>query len=186
MARELNFNKISVIKVLFALLLIAVTPAFSQNLITHGDFEYASGVTQFDFETDYEYYGAPPYLTDPGVYHVKRNPHDYHPQMFYDMGDHTSGLGKFFMANGKGLLSNDRVWSKTVTVQPNSYYNFTFWATHISNVGNSLYLAKFRVKINGTQIGSDFVPQYVSGGYWDQFPAQTWYSGSNTSHHYYI
>lgn len=180
MAKELNYNKISVLKVLFALLLITATPAFGQNLINHGNFEYASGVTTFDFETDYDYYGAPPYLTESGVYHVKRNPHDYHPQMFYDMGDHTSGSGKFFIANGKGLLSTDRVWSKTVTVQPNSYYSFTFWATHISDVTNSLYLAKFRVKINGTQIGSDFVPQFVSGGYWEQFPAQTWYSGSNT------
>lgn len=183
MAKTLNLNILFFCRALLALLLLAVTPVFGQNLINHGDFEYASGVTNFDFETDYDYYGAPPYLTQAGVYHVKRNPHDYHPNQFFDMGDHTSGSGKFFIANGKGLLSDDRVWSKTVTVQPNTYYSFTFWATHISagTSGNNESLAKFRVKINGTQIGQDFRPQYANGGYWDQFPAQSWYSGTNTT-----
>ena len=153
------------------------TPSMAQNLITNGDFE--SGNT--GFESDYTYYepGVHP-LSDAGVYVVKRNPHDYHPSQFFDMGDHTSGTGKFFIANGKGLLSNYRVWARTVTVQPNTTYNFTFWATHISNGQGENSRAKFRVQINGTQIGSDFVPQFASGGYWDQFPTATWNSGTNT------
>ena len=179
MARELNFNSLSVLKALFALLLITATPVFGQNLISYGDFEYASGVTAFNFETDYVYYGPPPDLTQAGVYHVKRNPHDYHSG-FFDMQDHTGNNGKFFIANGYGSNSTARVWSKTVTVDPNSYYEFTFWATHISG-GNGVAVnrASFYVKINGVQVGSDFSPQYVSNqGYWDQFPAYTWYSGT--------
>lgn len=185
MARELKFKRISVLEVLLALLLIMATPAFGQNLISYGDFEYASGVTTFNFETDYNYYGAPPYLTEPGVYHVKRNPHDYHPQMFFDMGDHTSGSGKFFIANGFGgngvTPSNKRVWCTTVNVQPNTNYSFTFWATHVSNGNTSASWAKFRVMINNAQVGSDWQPQFLSGGYWDQFPTATWNSGTNTT-----
>ena len=168
------------IQALLVLLLMATVPAWGQNLITNGNFE--SGNT--GFETDYTYYNPPDVLlTEPGVYVVKgwpNTPHAYHNQWF-EMGDHTTGTGKFFFANGKGLLSSDRVWSKTVTVQPNTYYNFTFFATHISNGNGETSRAKFRVKINGTQIGSDFVPQFVSGGYWDQFPVQSWYSGTNTT-----
>lgn len=181
MAKTLNHKILCYFKALLALLLFGVTPVFGQNLINHGDFEYASGVTTFNFETDYEYYGAPPYLTQAGVYHVKRNPHDYHSG-FFDMQDHTGNNGKFFIANGYGANSTNRVWSRTVTVDPNTYYEFTFWATHLSN-GNGVAVnrASFYVKINGVQIGSTFAPQFVSGqGYWDQFPAYQWYSGSET------
>ena len=166
---------------MFAFLLVAVTPAFSQNLISYGDFEYASGVTTFNFETDYVYYGPPPDLTQAGVYHVKRNPHDYHSG-FFDMHDHTGNNGKFFIANGYGENSTNRVWSKTVTVNPNSYYEFTFWATHISS-GNGVAVnrASFYVEINDVQIDSVFAPQYVANqGYWDQFPPYTWYSDTTT------
>ena len=181
MARGLKFNRLLVLKALVALLLITAMPAFGQNLINHGDFEYASGVTTFNFETDYVYYGPPPDLTQAGVYHVKRNPHDYHSG-FFDMQDHTSNSGKFFIANGYGLNSTARVWSKTVTVDPNSYYEFTFWATHISSGnGAAVNRATFYVKINNVQIGADFTPQYVTNqGYWDQFPPYQWYSGSET------
>lgn len=181
MKRDLNFNKLCVVKALFTLLLITAMPVFGQNLINHGDFEYASGVTQYDFQTDYVFYGPPPDLTQAGVYHVKRNPHDFHTG-FFDFHDHTGNNGRFFIANGYGSNSTARVWSKTVTVDPNSYYEFSFWATHLSNgYGAAVNRAVFYVKINDVQIGSDFAPQFVNNqGYWDQFPAYQWYSGNVT------
>ena len=158
----------------------AITSAVGQNLIPNWNFE--AGDT--GFQSDYTYYEAGVHpLSDPGVYIVKRNPHDYHPTQFFDMGDHTSGTGKFFIANGKGLLSSYRVWTTTVNVTPNTTYSFTFWATHISNGnGSANARAMFRVTINGTIVGTDnWQPQFVSGGYWDQYPAATWNSGTATS-----
>ena len=165
---------------LVLLILLSTASVFAQNLIVNGDFENSNQL--LGYETDYEYYGPPPYLTEPGVYVVKRNPNLFHNQWF-DMGDHTSGGGRFFIANGKGYLSNYRVWATTVNVTPNTTYSFSFWATHISN-GNGMATsrAKFRVTINGSVVGTDnWQPQFVSGGYWDQYPAATWNSGTATT-----
>ena len=178
MTRMLNFSNFRFLQAVLALLLLAVIPANGQNAVNNGDFE--AGNT--GFQTDYSYYGPPPYMTDGGVYHVKRNPHDFHPSGFYDCGDHTGNNGRFFFANGFGSSSTARVWSQTVNVQPNSYYSFTFWATHISwGQGQAYNRANFYVKINGTQIGSDFAPQAINGqANWCQFPPQPWYSGNLT------
>ena len=179
MLRKSNFVNVILAKAILALLLIVVAPAFGQNLITNGNFENNNQL--LGYETDYSYYGPPPYLTEAGVYVVKRNPNMFHNQWF-EMGDHTSGSGRFFIANGKGLLSNYRVWATTVNVTQNTNYSFTFWASHISNGNGTTSWARFRVTINGTQVGTDnWQPQFVSGGYWDQFPAATWNSGTATT-----
>lgn len=177
MAKKSNFKSLYFYNALLALLFLAVAPASGQNLITNGDFE--AGNT--GFSTEYHYYTSPEYvLTQAGVYHVKRNPHDFHNQ-FFDMHDHTGNNGRFFMANGYGLNSSKKVWYKTVTVQPNTYYSFSFWATHISNGNGETSRARFYVKINGTQVGSgNFVPTFQSGGLWVQSPVYRWNSGTNT------
>lgn len=177
----MTFSNQRFFQALLALLLIAVTPVLGQNLITNGNFE--AGNT--GFQTDYHYYTSPDFpLADPGVYHVAKNPHTYHPSGFYSFFDHTYGDGnhKYFFANGYGSSSTAKVWSQTVTVQAHSYYDFTFWGTHLSNGYNiSTNRVNFYVKINGTQVGSNFAPQFVSNqGFWDQFPTYRWYSGNQT------
>ena len=125
MSRKSNFVNVILAKAILALLLIVVAPTFGQNLITNGNFENNNQL--LGYETDYSYYGPPPYLTEAGVYVVKRNPNMFHNQWF-EMGDHTSGSGRFFIANGKGSLSNYRVWATTVNVTQNTNYSFTFFS----------------------------------------------------------
>lgn len=186
MAKTLTLNILGFYKTILVLLLLTVTPVFGQNLISHGDFEFASGVTPYGFISDYAYYNPPSInLGNPGVYIVKGYPNtpNTYNNNFFNVGDHTSGTGKFFFANGFGSGSTARVWEQTVSVSPNTNYEFTFWATHLSNGGvpvpQSSNRAKFYVKINGTQIGSDFQPQFVyNQGNWDQSPVYSWNSGT--------
>ena len=123
MAKTSNLNILFYCRALLALLLLAVTPVFGQNLISHGDFEFASGVTPYGFNTDYAYYNPnttpPTILGNPGVYIVKgypNYPHTYNNNFFQNVGDHTSGTGKFYFANGYGSNSSARVWEQTVSV----------------------------------------------------------------------
>ncbi len=176
MNRCLKQFKISLL-MLFACASALVVNA--QNILTNGDF--TAGNT--GFTTDYRYYSSSYNLQNAGVYIVSENAHTYHND-FFNLTDHTSGTGKYFAANGDGFShSGYRVWSQTVTVQPHSYYDFSFWATHLTNGGGNIgnFRTKLRAKINDAQVGSDFVPTFVNGqGCWTQFPTYRWYSGNQT------
>ena len=155
--------------------------ADAQNILVNGDFSAGNS----GFTSDYTYYSSGYNLQNSGVYIVSNNAHTYHND-FFNLYDHTSGnsSGKYFAANGDGFShSGYRVWSETVTVQPHSYYDFTFWGTHLSNGGGNIgnFRSKLRAKINDTQVGNDFVPTFTSGqGNWTQFPTYRWYSGNLT------
>lgn len=154
---------------------------WSQNVITNGNFDSGN----VGFQTDYNYNTD---LTQAGKYNVAANASSFNHgnTQFFNLSDHT-GSGKYFIANGYGgnmiNPSTAIVWKETVTVQPHSYYDFTFWATHLNNGGSPLfnYRAKFIVKFDGSTVGAEFQPQLHSGqGYWDQFPVYHWYSGNKT------
>ena len=84
------------------------------------------------------------------------------------------------IVNGSGD-PNDVVWQTTVAVNPNTQYTFSAWARTIRNKTNlsNNQRANLRFKINGVQIGSDFMcPKTHS--YWAHFE-QVWNSGNATS-----
>ena len=167
---------------MFAAAVFGLVPLQAQNVITNGNFE--SGNT--GFQSDYQYNSD---LREAGRYHIGTNASNYNSgnTQFFNYPDHTSGSGKYFIANGAGgnmiTPSSSRVWYKTVTVQPHSYYDFSFWATHLNNGGGSYfnYRAKFIVKFDNSQVGGEFQPTLVSGhGSWQQFPVYHWYSANKT------
>ncbi len=171
-------------RTLLSLALIAVfsVSCWAQNVITNGNFE--SGNT--GFQTEYVYSSS---LTAAGKYAVNTNASAYNSgnTQFFNLTDHTSGHGKYFIANGYGgnyiTPSENVVWMKTVTVQPHSYYDFSFWATHLNNGGAPLgnFRAKFIVKFDGSTVGEEFQPEFHSDqGFWGQFPVYHWYSANKT------
>lgn len=90
--------------------------------------------------------------------------------------DHTgaSGNGNMMLVNG-AEIANVKVWTQTVTVQPNTNYLFETWLQHITSVNP----ASLQFSINGTTIGPIFTANNNSC-IWDRFYA-TWNSGNNTS-----
>jgi gliding motility-associated-like protein len=91
-----------------------------------------------------------------------------------DCHDHTSGTGNMMMINGSPTLGA-KVWSQTVSVQPNTNYNFSVWisALHIDNP------AKLHFAINNVELGND-INAGNSTCQWKQF-FSTWNSGNNTT-----
>ncbi|MBS1683517.1 MAG: gliding motility-associated C-terminal domain-containing protein [Bacteroidetes bacterium] len=149
------------------------------NLISNGDF--SAGNT--GFSSGYTYLSAPPaqpcgsygILGCEADYTINTNPRNTHTQ-FANYGDHTSGSGQMMIVNG-ATSPNISVWCQTITVQPNTDYQFSAW---VSNVDlNPQPLPNLRFNINGAPAGPPFSP-VISSGVWTQFYT-LWNSGSNTS-----
>ncbi|NCU05930.1 MAG: PKD domain-containing protein, partial [Chitinophagaceae bacterium] len=138
------------------------------NLVVNGDF--AAGNT--GFLSDYQY--VPPSGFNPGVYTVSNNPVAWHPQM-PNCNDHTPGTnGNMMIVNG-AEIANVKVWSQTITVQPNTNYAFETWLQHMTSSNP----AKLQFAINGVTIGPAFVANNTNC-IWDRFYA-VWNSGNSTS-----
>jgi hypothetical protein len=137
------------------------------NLIANGDFEGGAG----SFTSDYTF--SPGNLWPGGTYEVLDNPQNTHPN-FAPCGDHTSGNGQMLAVNGNGT-ANQNVWCQTVSVEANTEYTFTAWATSLVAAAPAI----LQFSVNGTNIGTTFgiSPQLCN---WQQFNA-TWNSGGNTS-----
>ena len=142
------------------------------NLVVNGNF--SNGSTGFSSSyTDYTSSGtnqlpANGYAigTDPLLVNI-------YAGMSY--GDHTSGTGNMMIINGASTPTN--VWCQTITVTPNTDYDFSAWLSNWSATTNGLPVLQFQ--INGILLGSP----YVFGptvGVWSQF-SSTWNSGSSTS-----
>lgn len=142
------------------------------NLVTNGDFE--NGNTGFISNYQSVQLASPTALWGAGFYAVGSSPNDYHSN-FYTCADHTSGSGKMYIANGSSS-PNTVIWSQTISVQPNTNYHFSAWA---SSVENTTVPALLQFFVNGNQIGDIFSPS-VNGCTWDEF-YNLWNSGTNTS-----
>ncbi len=144
----------------------------TNELVVNGKFE--NGAT--GFTTDYipGTGGTWGLLSNPGQYAVSTSPSNVHNN-FNFCGDHTTGNGKMYIANGSDL-ANTIVWSQTIAVQPNTNYNFSTWVTSVENTSNPAILQFF---VNNIQIGSVFSPS-TFGCEWSQF-YNLWNSGSNTT-----
>ncbi len=142
--------------------------ASGTELIINGDFE--SGNT--GFTSSYYFCNSSGCLGPAGGYGVGTDPN------FYNSGfsgfDHTSGSGNLMVVNG-ATTANTTVWCQTITVTPNTIYEFSTWLSSI-NPSNPAIL---QFSINGVNLGSTFNGPGTTGT-WVQF-FETWNSGSNTT-----
>jgi gliding motility-associated-like protein len=97
---------------------------------------------------------------------------NHHHQGFQGIGQ--GGAGNFMIVNGSSL-PNTNVWCQTITVQPNTYYEFSAWVSSIFAQSP----AQLQFQANGVLLGPVFTaPSSVNT--WNQF-FSVWFSGANTS-----
>lgn len=176
--------------------------AFGQtNLIPNSDFNIFQG-TNIGFGTEYQVVTGQNCLGgDAGAGKVTAGSQNHFNANYFNgnfFNTEGHGGGHFLIVNGFGgtgdwnhltnnTPSNKKVLEYTIPVQPYSFYEFTFWSTHLSNGTTPLVptinaRVTFRVTFNDVQIGSDWSPEHVNNtARWCQFPTSHWYSGSNTS-----
>jgi gliding motility-associated-like protein len=136
------------------------------NSVLNGDFSSGNS----GFTSDYTYSTN---LNPEGRYWVGPNANNVH-NGFGAVPDHTTGNGNYMVVNGAGT-PNLNVWCQTITVEPNTDYNFSAWVTSVAS-GSPAVL---QFSINGQVLNQPFsAPAAV--GQWDEFFA-VWNSGNNTS-----
>jgi hypothetical protein len=143
------------------------------NLVTNGDFE--SGITGFTSSyaiSDHSATGLYP----EGVYDVIAHPSSQHANFCY-CGDHTSGAGLQMAINGAGT-ADEIIWSQTVNVVPNTYYQFSYWLQTIVNP-TDVAPSELQLYVNGSASGPIYTAN-ATAGVWTQF-MYNWSSGSNTT-----
>ena len=148
---------------------VSITVPANVELIPNGNFE--SGNTGFTSDYTYSTSGG----INSGKYGIVTNPANQNGGWAANMTDHTSGSGNMMIVDG-GAFTN--VWATTVTVQPNTIYNFSAWAASMGIGSSNINIAQLMFKVNGVLIGS----LYTLGNpaEWGNFTA-IWNSGSSTT-----
>jgi gliding motility-associated-like protein len=145
----------------------------SGNLVVNGDFE--SGNVGFTSGYIYGTGGSWGLLSNPGQYAIATSPNLTHTN-FSNFPDHTpTGVGNMLVANGAST-ANVAVWNQTVTVSPNTDYNFSAW---IANALNDVNVSNLQFFINNVQLGPIFSTTPIAGE-WQEFN-QVWNSGAATT-----
>ena len=113
----------------------------SQNAV---NWNFSSGNT--GFSTQYLY--NPTSIWNEGTYAVGPSANAVHPN-FAAWGDHTTGTGNYMIINGStnGIKT---IWSQTVALPAGSNATLSLWMLTLATPAG-----QFRVKINGTIIGSN-------------------------------
>lgn len=144
-----------------------------QNLVVNGDF--SQGNTGFTSNYVYGTGGAWGLLSNEGQYAIAANANQTHNN-FANCWDNTVGnnTGSMMVVNGSSV-PNAVIWQQTITVTPNTNYQFSAWGASVvsSNPG------VLRFMINGVQVGAqlNLSPQLCN---WQQFFVN-WNSGANTT-----
>ena len=137
------------------------------NIIINGDFENGNeGITTQYTENCTSTLGA-------GKYCVSTNPKSTHGG-FATCGDHTSGSGNMFVANGASIL-NHKIWCQTINLDKNTDYEFSAWLTDVVGMSPPI----FQFQIDGSLLGSTLnvtEPKCT----WQQYAA-IWNSGENVT-----
>ncbi|MBK6984858.1 MAG: gliding motility-associated C-terminal domain-containing protein [Bacteroidetes bacterium] len=154
---------------------ICTADILSNDLVANGDFSLGNTL----FTSNYivpTVPGAFGLLTNPGTYLITTSPNSAHNN-FIPFGDHTTGTGNMMVCNGSAV-ANDIVWSQTISVSPNTNYNFSAWVASVYNTtaGNE---AQLQFSINGSLLGSTYSAPFTAG-VWANF-ATNWNSGVSTS-----
>ncbi|MEM7102619.1 MAG: CUB domain-containing protein [Bacteroidota bacterium] len=139
------------------------------NVVDNGDFE--QGDT--GFSSDYGPGVGGPFgnLSNEGTYAVSLNPIFEHIN-FASCSDNTSGSGNMMVVNG-AATANQEIWCQTVTVNPNTDYMFSTYATAVVTDNP----AQLQFSINGNLLGSTFNLSSTTCS-WEQF-FEGWNSGAN-------
>lgn len=113
----------------------------SQNAV---NWNFSNGNTGFG--TQYIY--SPTSIWNEGTYAVGPSANAVHPN-FAAWGDHTTGTGNYMIINGStsGIKT---IWSQTVALPAGSSATLSLWMLTLATPAG-----QFRVKINGTVIGSN-------------------------------
>lgn len=113
----------------------------SQNAV---NWNFSSGNSGFG--TQYIY--SPTSIWNEGTYAVGSSANAVHPN-FAAWGDHTTGTGNYMIINGStsGIKT---IWSQTVALPAGSSATLSLWMLTLATPAG-----QFRVKINGTVIGSN-------------------------------
>jgi gliding motility-associated-like protein len=152
----------------YVLTVQSITP---DNLIDNGDF--TQGNTVFSSAYVYGTGGAWGLLSQEGQYAIATNPQSTHVN-FASFGDHTSGIGNMMVLNGSSS-SNTAIWCQTISVNPNTWYDFSAWGA--TCVASNPAILQF--SINTVLVGTPLALP-ITTGLWTQFHV-TWFSGANTS-----
>ncbi len=146
---------------------------YSNDMVNNGNFSLGNT----GFTTSYgPGVGGPNSIWNPETYEITTNPQSVHSN-FMTFGDHTTGTGNMMAVNGS-TIANTVVWSQTITVMPNTNYNFSAWMASMENT-NLSNAAKLQFSINGSLVGS-VATAPLSGGVWSNFFVN-WNSGASTS-----
>ncbi len=150
----------------YSILVRSLSPT---NLVVNGNFNQGD----VNFDTDYSYDSGASIGILENEYAIVTNSSQAHNQ-FANCEDHTGDVpGNMMTVNGSGQSNN--VWCQTITIQPNTEYQFSAWAC--SAVSQNP--ARLRFSINGQQIGNVYQASSSTCN-WTQFNA-TWTSGSATT-----
>ena len=144
------------------------------GLVVNGDFSSGNS----SFTSNYTLGGGGTWgaVSNAGTYSVATNPNFAHSN-FATFGDHTTGTGNMMICNGSAV-ANDIVWSQTITVTPNTNYNFSAWFTSALN-SSPADAAQLQFSINGVLLGPVSAAP-LTAGTWANFFVN-WNSGTNTS-----
>ncbi len=145
------------------------------NIVQNGDFEGGTTNTANNFTTGYVpgTGGTWGLLSTGGQYAISTSPNLVHNNFVF-CGDHTTGSGNMFIANGS-WNAGTVAWSQTVNVTPGTDYLFSFWATNVVNNPNT---SDLQLYINGTPIGP--VNSTTTACNWLQI-SDIWNSGGATT-----
>ncbi|MCF8424082.1 MAG: gliding motility-associated C-terminal domain-containing protein [Bacteroidia bacterium] len=147
----------------------------SNDLVANGDFSLGNSL----FSSNYivpTFNGPFGLLSNPGTYAITTSPSLVHNN-FLNFGDHTTGNGNMMVCNGAST-ANDIVWTETITVVPNTNYNFSAWVASTENT-NAASAAQLQFSINNALIGPIYTAP-LTGGVWSNFFVN-WNSGLNNT-----
>ncbi len=134
------------------------------NLVSNGDFELGDTGFTSGYSTG---------IANVGNYLITDNPQNYFG-LFSDCDDHTSGSGNMMIVDGAVVADQD-VWCQVVTVNPNTNYYFSLWATMVGGTNPpDLFFSVDGIMIGGTSS----IP--LINCEWNEI-SQIWNSQSNTT-----
>lgn len=116
--------------ILLAAALLIAAPAAAANVVTNGNF--SAGNTGFSSAYTFQVpgqYGNPGTALGEGLYAIDTDANNTHVA-WVNLPDHTGDqAGLYLIANGSG--SDITLWEQTVSVTPNTTYNFSAWTADV-------------------------------------------------------
>lgn len=167
------FNRVAASAALALILSSLSSPvdAAPINLVDNGDF--SSGLS--GFSTQYTYSPGQDGGWNPGVFSVEASGYPWHA-LFLDVGDHTTGTGNMFVANGRE--TPDTVWEKTITgLSTNTTYFFEAFLMNLCCTDHPRPGPSLSFFADGQMIGSGSTE---TPGLWTGV-STGWNSGASTS-----